>query len=249
MFRFPRAGSRTDGPVPLPATRGLAGRVFDLTPRRAGNAKAGSRRPLTNDGQAPADQRWPRPGSRPGSPTTAKPRLTPRGCSDPCSIASPAKKPLERKVEAAGGFEPPRRGFADLSLNHLGTPPFGRRGVWQRETLTQIASSRGGMRARCSGTPGRDRIHPCLTALDPGSSETVVMSRGSTQNNRNDDRADSRSSDGFLRDPSLSPATRRDAAGRRRGSCRGRTGRSGDSSPGTWPSRLHGNAGCRRRPR
>ncbi len=26
-------------------------------------------------------------------------------------------------LEAAGGFEPPHRGFADLSLNHLGTPP------------------------------------------------------------------------------------------------------------------------------
>ena len=27
------------------------------------------------------------------------------------------------KVEAASGFEPLHRGFADLSLNHLGTPP------------------------------------------------------------------------------------------------------------------------------
>jgi hypothetical protein len=27
------------------------------------------------------------------------------------------------EMEAAGGFEPPHRGFADLSLNHLGTPP------------------------------------------------------------------------------------------------------------------------------
>ena len=31
----------------------------------------------------------------------------------------------KRLLEAAGGFEPPHRGFADLSLNHLGTPPFG----------------------------------------------------------------------------------------------------------------------------
>ena len=27
------------------------------------------------------------------------------------------------KMEAASGFEPLHRGFADLSLNHLGTPP------------------------------------------------------------------------------------------------------------------------------
>jgi len=27
------------------------------------------------------------------------------------------------KLEAASGFEPLHRGFADLSLNHLGTPP------------------------------------------------------------------------------------------------------------------------------
>ncbi len=31
---------------------------------------------------------------------------------------------IKENVEAAGGFEPPHRGFADLSLNHLGTPPF-----------------------------------------------------------------------------------------------------------------------------
>ena len=31
----------------------------------------------------------------------------------------------KRKMEAASGFEPLHRGFADLSLNHLGTPPFG----------------------------------------------------------------------------------------------------------------------------
>ena len=27
-------------------------------------------------------------------------------------------------LEARGGFEPPHKGFADLSLNHLGTAPF-----------------------------------------------------------------------------------------------------------------------------
>jgi hypothetical protein len=32
-------------------------------------------------------------------------------------------KEKERAVEAASGFEPLHRGFADLSLNHLGTPP------------------------------------------------------------------------------------------------------------------------------
>ncbi len=32
-------------------------------------------------------------------------------------------KDIKENVEAAGGFEPPHRGFADLSLNHLGTPP------------------------------------------------------------------------------------------------------------------------------
>ncbi len=30
---------------------------------------------------------------------------------------------LRKELEAASGFEPLRRGFADLSLNHLGTPP------------------------------------------------------------------------------------------------------------------------------
>jgi hypothetical protein len=30
---------------------------------------------------------------------------------------------FEWKLEAASGFEPLHRGFADLSLNHLGTPP------------------------------------------------------------------------------------------------------------------------------
>ena len=30
---------------------------------------------------------------------------------------------IKWKVEAASGFEPLHRGFADLSLNHLGTPP------------------------------------------------------------------------------------------------------------------------------
>jgi hypothetical protein len=30
---------------------------------------------------------------------------------------------IKKKMEAASGFEPLHRGFADLSLNHLGTPP------------------------------------------------------------------------------------------------------------------------------
>jgi hypothetical protein len=30
----------------------------------------------------------------------------------------------KRELEAASGFEPLHRGFADLSLNHLGTPPW-----------------------------------------------------------------------------------------------------------------------------
>ena len=28
-------------------------------------------------------------------------------------------------LEATGGFEPPNRGFADLRLSHLATPPMG----------------------------------------------------------------------------------------------------------------------------
>jgi hypothetical protein len=32
---------------------------------------------------------------------------------------------LKQNLEAASGFEPLHRGFADLSLNHLGTPPSG----------------------------------------------------------------------------------------------------------------------------
>ena len=31
---------------------------------------------------------------------------------------------FKRELEAASGFEPLHRGFADLSLNHLGTPPW-----------------------------------------------------------------------------------------------------------------------------
>jgi hypothetical protein len=30
---------------------------------------------------------------------------------------------FKQNLEAASGFEPLHRGFADLSLNHLGTPP------------------------------------------------------------------------------------------------------------------------------
>jgi hypothetical protein len=30
---------------------------------------------------------------------------------------------IKQNLEAASGFEPLHRGFADLSLNHLGTPP------------------------------------------------------------------------------------------------------------------------------
>ncbi len=32
--------------------------------------------------------------------------------------------PRGKEAEAPGGFEPPNRGFADLSLSHLGTAPF-----------------------------------------------------------------------------------------------------------------------------
>ena len=31
---------------------------------------------------------------------------------------------FKAEMEAASGFEPLHRGFADLSLNHLGTPPY-----------------------------------------------------------------------------------------------------------------------------
>ena len=33
---------------------------------------------------------------------------------------------FRQDLEAASGFEPLHRGFADLSLNHLGTPPWGK---------------------------------------------------------------------------------------------------------------------------
>ena len=33
------------------------------------------------------------------------------------------ERTIGKKLEAAGGFEPPNRGFADRSLNHLGMPP------------------------------------------------------------------------------------------------------------------------------
>ena len=40
------------------------------------------------------------------------------------------------KLEARGGFEPPHKGFADLSLNHLGTAP-----QLERETGFEPATS------------------------------------------------------------------------------------------------------------
>ena len=40
------------------------------------------------------------------------------------AVDAEAEQGGEQKVEAASGFEPLHRGFADLSLNHLGTPPF-----------------------------------------------------------------------------------------------------------------------------
>ena len=50
-------------------------------------------------------------------------------------IVSGHRRPLQgdgaeavtREMEAAGGFEPPHRGFAVRSLNHLGTPPCDKR--------------------------------------------------------------------------------------------------------------------------
>jgi Phage integrase family len=36
---------------------------------------------------------------------------------------APNDNMIKQKLEAASGFEPLHRGFADLSLNHLGTPP------------------------------------------------------------------------------------------------------------------------------
>jgi hypothetical protein len=47
------------------------------------------------------------------------------------------QKPL-KVLEAAIGFEPMHRGFADLSLNHLGTPP----PVADRWTLAKALSLR-----------------------------------------------------------------------------------------------------------
>ena len=34
-----------------------------------------------------------------------------------------------KNLEARGGFEPPHKGFADLSLNRLGTAPSGKSGA------------------------------------------------------------------------------------------------------------------------
>jgi hypothetical protein len=48
-------------------------------------------------------------------------------------------------MEAASGFEPLHRGFADLSLNHLGTPPFPRMRLDIRHTtmFRENATNRG----------------------------------------------------------------------------------------------------------
>src|SRR5579871_2292291 len=43
-----------------------------------------------------------------------------------------------KKVEAAGGFEPPNRGFADRSLNHLGMPPHASRSSGKKPCATRV---------------------------------------------------------------------------------------------------------------
>src|SRR5450759_863884 len=39
------------------------------------------------------------------------------------SCGKPSETGRAEVLEATGGFEPPHKGFADLSLNHLGTSP------------------------------------------------------------------------------------------------------------------------------
>jgi hypothetical protein len=41
----------------------------------------------------------------------------------PEAMREARRGPYLRFLEAASGFEPLNGGFADLSLNHLGTPP------------------------------------------------------------------------------------------------------------------------------
>ena len=67
----------------------------------------------------------PGPGFEPG-------RALAQGILSPLCLPVPpprraqaaGREGVMRKVEAASGFEPLDEGFADPSLNHLGTPPF-----------------------------------------------------------------------------------------------------------------------------
>lgn len=61
-------------------------------------------------------------------------------------IPVPSGSPFQgMKKKAASGFEPLHRGFADLSLNHLGTPPLPVRGCDRNAASAGIA--RGSQRS------------------------------------------------------------------------------------------------------
>ncbi len=65
--------------------------------------------------------------------------------------------------EAAGGFEPPNRGFADLRLDHLATPPWRRRAAGRLDGTPGEAGSRLSRRSSGARSGTRDsnpRLQP-----------------------------------------------------------------------------------------
>src|SRR5258706_16154376 len=87
-----------------------------------------------------------------GRSRTGTGRLDPRDFKSRASTnsATPAIEAWTR-LEATGGFEPPHKGFADLSLNHLGTSP--RPKILTRRALKMA----GGQKLKSRRSPGSGR--------------------------------------------------------------------------------------------
>ena len=67
--------------------------------------------------------------------------------------ADPRDGRNQRRLEAAGGFEPPDNGFADRRLNHLATPPF-------RELTSHRPPETGLCAILCANSPAVEGVWP-----------------------------------------------------------------------------------------